>query len=288
MVPTQTRLGRQPHPTFTGANRHHKKYKVNKPKLSSLSLPGPQNQQRRRKHLRRTRNRKCVWGIGYSGTTTEDAALRWQALWIGNHDRGVRIGRWAKGLDDNNGCVNWGIRTYNTSEWTSPTAEAPVCLWSSWGLDDYNRGINWGRRRYNAYEWTSPTAEAPVCLRDQGIDDNNGGVDRVRWAGGLSDNNGGVDRGRVICNVSEVLEITMEEAGARQPYQGIYNNNGGVRGRKWAQRPCLFSIQSLSRFDIFHHIPFPPLAAWNTISNAIMRKTFLLQVYTNLAYVPPL
>ena len=32
---------------------------------------------------------------------------------------------------------------------------------------------------------------------------------------------------------------------------------------------------------------FLPFAAINAISNAIMRKVFLYQVYTNLAYVPP-
>ena len=37
----------------------------------------------------------------------------------------------------------------------------------------------------------------------------------------------------------------------------------------------------------FHQIPFFSFAAWNNISNAIMRKIFLYQVYTNLAYLSP-
>ena len=51
-----------------------------------------------------------------------------------------------------------------------------------------------------------------ACLRDHGIDDNNVGVGRVRRARGLSDNDGGVGRGRVIDDMSEVLETTTEAA----------------------------------------------------------------------------
>ena len=69
-----------------------------------------------------------------------------------------------------------------------------------------------------------------MCLRDQGIDDNNGGVGRVRWDRGLSDNDGGFVRGRVIRNASEVSETTREAAGSRQRARGIYNEDRGVGG----------------------------------------------------------
>ena len=49
-----------------------------------------------------------------------------------------------------------------------------------------------------------------VCLQAQVIDDNNGGVVRVRRARGLSDNGGGVGRGREIDNASKILETTTE------------------------------------------------------------------------------
>ena len=51
---------------------------------------------------------------------------------------------------------------------------------------------------------------AGVCLRSQGIDDNNGVVNRVRQARGLIDDDGGVRRGRGIYNASEGLETTIE------------------------------------------------------------------------------
>ena len=56
-------------------------------------------------------------------------------------------------------------------------------------------------------------------LRDQGIVNYGGGIDRVRQARRLSDDNGGVIRGRVICNASEGSEKTMEAAGARKQAQ---------------------------------------------------------------------
>ena len=52
--------------------------------------------------------------------------------------------------------------------------------------------------------------EAPVFLRDQGIDDNDGVVDRVRQARGLSDDGGDVGRGGGIYDVSEGLETSTE------------------------------------------------------------------------------
>ena len=53
-------------------------------------------------------------------------------------------------------------------------------------------------------------------LRDQGIDDYDGGVGRVRLARGISDNNGGVRRGHGIYYVSEGSETTAEAAVARR------------------------------------------------------------------------
>ena len=55
-----------------------------------------------------------------------------------------------------------------------------------------------------------------MCLRDQGIDDDDGGVGRVRRARGISDNDGGIGRGRGINDASEVSETTTEAAGARR------------------------------------------------------------------------
>ena len=156
-------------PTVTGANRRQKKYEVNNPMVSGLSMTGPRNKRQWQRYWWRTRNRKCVWGIRDLGTKMEATALRWRAWGIVNHDGGFNREIQDRVFDDNDGCVNWGSI------------------------------------RYNASKWKSPTVEAPVRLQDQGIDDNNGGVDRVRWAGGLSDNNGGVDRGRVICNVSDQM-----------------------------------------------------------------------------------
>ena len=70
-----------------------------------------------------------------------------------------------------------------------------------------------------------------MCLRDQGIDnDDGGGVFRVRRACGLSDNNGGVVRGRGIYNASEGFDTTTEAARDRRRARGIYNNNGSVGG----------------------------------------------------------
>ena len=49
-----------------------------------------------------------------------------------------------------------------------------------------------------------------MCLRDQGIDNNDGGVIRVRQARGISDENRGVGRELGIDDASEELEITEE------------------------------------------------------------------------------
>ena len=174
-------------------------------KVSSLSLPGPRNRRRQRR-WQRTRNIQCFQGIGYLGTMMEATTSRWQALGIGNQNGGVDRRRWAGGLDDGKGCVNWGSRRYTAYEWTYPTAEALVCLQAAQGLDNVNKGVNWGSRRYNVSEWTSQTAEAPVCLWAQVIDNDDGGVGRVIQARGLNNNFGGVGRGRVIRYASEGLD----------------------------------------------------------------------------------
>ena len=49
-----------------------------------------------------------------------------------------------------------------------------------------------------------------MCLRDQGIDDDGGGVARVRWAHEISDKDGGVGRGQGIDDASEGSETTTE------------------------------------------------------------------------------
>ena len=69
-----------------------------------------------------------------------------------------------------------------------------------------------------------------MCLRAQGIDNDDGGVGRLRRASGLSDNNGGVRRGQGIRDAYEGLETTTEAAGARQQAQGIYNDYIGFGG----------------------------------------------------------
>ena len=65
-------------------------------------------------------------------------------------------------------------------------------------------------------------------LRAQDIDDNDGGVGRVRQAHGISKNDGGVSRGRGIYNASEVSEKMMEAAEARRRPQVIYDDDGVV------------------------------------------------------------
>ena len=52
-----------------------------------------------------------------------------------------------------------------------------------------------------------------MCLPAQGIDDNDGSVDRVRRELGLSDDRRGVYRGRGIDGAYEGLETTREAAG---------------------------------------------------------------------------
>ena len=55
-----------------------------------------------------------------------------------------------------------------------------------------------------------------MCLRAEGIDDDGGGIGRVRQAKGLSKNNGGVSRVRGVRDASKGLETTTEAAEARR------------------------------------------------------------------------
>ena len=55
-----------------------------------------------------------------------------------------------------------------------------------------------------------------MCLRAEGIDDNGGGVGRVRWAKLISNYDGGVDRGQGIGDAFKGLETTPEAAGDRR------------------------------------------------------------------------
>ena len=76
----------------------------------------------------------------------------------------------------------------------------------------------------------SPTAGAPVRLRAQVIDNNDGGVGRVRRSCGLSDDDRGVRRGQGICDAPKVSETTKEAAVARRRARGIYDSDRGVDG----------------------------------------------------------
>ena len=73
-----------------------------------------------------------------------------------------------------------------------------------------------------------------MCLRAEGIDNNEGGVGRVRRYKGLSDSDGGVGRGRGIRDASKGLETTTEAAGDRRWAQGIYDDDIGVEGGRRA------------------------------------------------------
>ena len=193
-------------PTVTSENCHKKKYKVNNTKVGSLSLTDPRNQRRWRRCWRRTRNRRHVQGIIDNNrgrydlwTIMEAAALRWRAWVIGNNDGGVDRRRWDRGLDDD------------------------------------NIGVGRGSRRENVSEWTSPTADAEVCLPAQVID-NDSGVGGGRRAWGLSNDKGGVDRGLGIDYASKVSETTTYAVGVRRWTQGIYDDGGSFCIGRWAQR----------------------------------------------------
>ena len=141
--------------------------------------------------------------------------------------------------------------------------------------------------------------------RVQGIRDNNGGRKestigprnlqrqwRIQWR-----------------NMStKITTTTTTEALAenRPRVQGIGDDDGGGSGlttglvdsqrQRSLHFPCYRiansnTVSSLSRCCLvlyyFHQIPLFLFTARNTISTAIMRKTFLHQVYPNLVYVPP-
>ena len=154
------------------------------------------------------RNTWCVRGIGeydggsnYLGTTLEATGSRWQAWWIGDKYIDVGRERWAQCLDKN---------------------------------DD--RGVGGGSRKDDAPERTSMTAEAAVCLRAQRINNNDGGVGGRIWAWGLSADDGAVVGGRGIADLYEGSETTPKAARAWRQAQGIYDNEGGVNGGRWARR----------------------------------------------------
>ena len=67
-----------------------------------------------------------------------------------------------------------------------------------------------------------------MCLRDQCIDDDDGGVGRVRRSRGLSNDDRGIRIGRGIRDASKGLETTTEAAGASQRTQVIYDDDVGV------------------------------------------------------------
>ena len=75
-----------------------------------------------------------------------------------------------------------------------------------------------------------------MCLQDQGTEDNNDNVGRVRRARGLRKDNGGVGRERGIDDASEGLKKTTEAARARRQARVIYNNDGGFGGRRCSRR----------------------------------------------------
>ena len=69
-----------------------------------------------------------------------------------------------------------------------------------------------------------------MCLQEEGIDDNNSGVERLRQAKGLRKDDGGVGRGQRIRDTSKGSETTMEVAEIRRQDRGIYDDNGGSGG----------------------------------------------------------
>ena len=67
--------------------------------------------------------------------------------------------------------------------------------------------------------------EAAVCLQAQGIDNDDGGVRRVRQDRGLSDNDGNIVIGQGTDDASEGLETTPEAARYQRRARGIYNDD---------------------------------------------------------------
>ena len=69
-----------------------------------------------------------------------------------------------------------------------------------------------------------------MCLQAQGFDKDYKGVGRVRRAHKLSDENGGVRRRQGIRDASKGSETMTDVGGDRRQDQGIYGEDGGVRG----------------------------------------------------------
>ena len=60
--------------------------------------------------------------------------------------------------------------------------------------------------------------------------DDEGGVGGGGRSQGLNDNNGGVNRGRGLYDKFEGLDTTIDTVEARQQAQGIYDDDDGVGG----------------------------------------------------------
>ena len=224
---------------------------------------------------------------------------------IGEHNGGVGRGRWAQGFDNDNVGVNRVSRRYNASKWTSLTAKAPVHLRAqgidknagivgrvrrACGLSDDNGGIDIGRVIYDASEGSETTEEASGAIwQDQGIYNYGGGVDRGRWARRQQQRQRQWMRWRRTDDASMGSEMMTEAAADLWQARWIGNDNRVLISiaigllTVTLSRLCLFAILFLY---CFHQIPFPPFASRDTISTAIIRKIFLYQLYTNLAYAP--
>ena len=77
-----------------------------------------------------------------------------------------------------------------------------------------------------------------MCLRDQGIDDNDGVVARVRRSCGLNDYSGGVGKGRGIDDASEGFETMTEALRIQGRRQSLWRCDGGplLSSIPWAAR----------------------------------------------------
>ena len=97
-------------------------------------------------------------------------------------------------------------------------------------------------------------------------------------------------RRRRIDDASKGSNTTTKAAADWQRSWRMDNNNGvlifiycGLL-TETLSRLCLVSVLL---WYFFHQIPYFSFTTWNTISTAIMRKIFLYQMYTNIAYLPP-
>ena len=164
------------------------------------------------------------------------------------------------------------------------------------GISDDDGGIGRWRGIYDASVGLETTPETAEARRQaQGIYDNNGGFEGVKW---------GVERGRrarwlqqqqrmrqqMIDDASKGSKMMMEAAVNKRWAWWIGNNNGVLLFLDLRLITLTLSslcLVTISFWYCFRHIPFFGFDAWNTISTAIMQKVFLYQIYTNLAYVPP-